>query len=173
MPSPNLIYEIRFQESYVHTRSLRARSLKKDPRWFGNTKLLFGLAMFVCGVLELRQQDYWFAPVFFLLGAMLVLVPRFEKRRGVRIKPADPLVGKTLELELGESGLRWEFAGWTSHGGWEPGMRAHRYADGIVLLAAGQFFWLPDDQVSAEIPEQAWTLLKSKLEGCHDHRAAS
>jgi hypothetical protein len=52
-------------------------------------------------------------------------------------------------------------------------MRAHRYADGLVLIAAGQFFWLPDDQVSTATPDEAWTLLKSKLDGCFDHRASS
>jgi len=173
MSSRRVAYEIRNTENYLRTRMERVRALKKDPAWFRNTKLMLGATAAVWALALLYWGMNSGAVLLLLLSATLIVVPLVEKQREVRIKKTDPRLGTSLRIRLGEHRFHWEFDGWIGSGEWSEKFRAHRFDDGIAVLAGGLFYWLPDSEVSSSTPDIAWSLLMSRIEGCFDHRETS
>ena len=170
MSSRRAKYEIRYDDSFHRALTLRLQALRKEKRWFRNTKLILGLGI-LAGAVGIGIEGNYFSALFLVgLASLLLLVPFIEKRRSVRLKKSDSRRGQTFLVWLSSKEIVWWFGGWASKGGWEKFLHAHRYDDGIALDSSGHFFWLPDDQLVDASPDRIWRLLQSKLENCIDQR---
>ncbi len=173
MTKSTITYEYEFCEAHVRTRQARMLSLTPDPPWWRALKLFMKLGLLAWAAGSIFSENYQLAAFSLFLAWIIHALPIMEKRRGLKFKANDPRVGIRVRIRLGPSRFRFEFNQWIYSGPWSESFRAHRFDDGIALIAEGRFYWLQDDQITNSTPDATWSLLREKFDGCHDRRKAT